>query len=338
MTTLAQSPIARKSSIAREAESVAHALASPDLLGFDFPVTKHFCFSSPSMPQTVYDADMQPSTALINPLLAKGFSTIVAKGRVYSCPSDRYVPLQPGEWFRQVLEAVDPFDVKGIKTRMIGGSLFVDVKFDTVEIARADRQVGDLVSFGVRFADSINSTRNFSTSLWGERLWCLNGCTHEAQQAGFNRRHTKNIQIGVDAMMSGLRKAIDEIPQIARSYGDLARREISPDERNHLLDVILKIDDESTTRALNVRNEVEGLTVSGIGNTGRTLFDVFNGVTEYETHHRTTRGAGSIEAIESARFLNANGLRGMNQGKTLSGRAFAKLTEALTVEPFSIEV
>ena len=58
---------------------------------------------------------------------------------------------------------------------------------------------------------------------------------------------------------------------------------------------------EIPSRTENVRNELNRLFVSGRGNSGETVFDLYNAVTEYENHFATRQSSGRVGEDENRR-------------------------------------
>lgn len=85
------------------------------------------------------------------------------------------------------------------------------------------------------------------------------------------------------------------------SFDKLASKEINSAEVTRLTTKLLKLEDKKaddvSTRAENISLAINGLFATGKGNMGRTLWDWYNGVTEYVDHKSTVReGSNRWEA------------------------------------------
>lgn len=307
--------------------------------GFDFEIRKVNAYASEAQPITLFDADMNPVQALPTASPAKGFCAITEGQDVWHFAKSRYTPLQPRDLYESILRSLECYQeesgqsIHSISGRRIGAKLFVDACLGKFEVDRADRKKGDVLDFGLRFSDSFDGTSSFSLIVYTKRLVCLNGATHTKAELSAKHRHTISINQAVEQTLSLIHKRVADLPQIQEIYGKLALKEINEGERLHLVNAVLGIKDETDThtRTLNTRDQILNLAINGRGNSGSTLFDVFNGFTEYETHERGTRGSDNPEA---SRFLISNGF----SGRSLGAKAFKVMEQALTVGAFSIAI
>jgi len=321
-------------------KTVSEARNSPNCLGLDFSVNK-LALTGNAQPVEAYDLDMNPiEGACKGGISIPDFVAVEAKGRVFHCPSSSYTPLQPKGWYHNLLDVIESVgvSVESIQARSIGGFVFLDVTLERFELKRpADRKKGDVVAIGIRCADSINGKMSFVLTDFEFRLWCTNGCSkmHKGD-ISYKYRHSKNIEVNVDKAIKAFQAQILALESVKRRFQGWADAEVSPLERTTIVDTILQFDEteKNPKKTVNVRDRIQELAVTGRGNSGQSLWDIFNGVTEYTTHEANTRGAKTTEDISNARFLSANGIK----GKDLAGRAALVLDKALEVGPFNITI
>lgn len=140
------------------------------------------------------------------------------------------------------------------------------------------------------------------------RLFCMNQLSLAKISAfqKFSIRHTSNYKI----MMEEAYEALSHQHRIFKNVGDaaeiLAQSFVDRNMVETFLEELFPVDDTKTDRHKQnthiKRGHVKDFFVNGKGNEGKTLWDLYNGVTEFTTHHMgsdTTRFKRNIQGDAS---------------------------------------
>jgi hypothetical protein len=320
--------------------SVAEAKADPMKGGLAVVARELNLFASENRMESFYDADMKEVKGVMNVLSAKRFKAIEIEGDILSCPTGRYELNQPSDFYDSVMEAVEPYNPEKIRAFRVDGIMQIEVTLHTFEIDRADRKIDDVMKMGLRFTDSVNSKRSFSVVLFSLRLWCLNGCTEEVEAFMAKHKHTKNLHSRIAMTITALQVAIKELPLMGQRYDEWANKRVTLEERRHLVNVICKVDPVKElegsihSKTINKRDKILELSVYGRGNYGETLWDVYNAVSEYESHFRSVNRVDG-QTTEETRFYGTARMTG-STSESLTDRAKLAMERALQVEPLSV--
>lgn len=128
------------------------------------------------------------------------------------------------------------------------------------------------------------------------RAYCTNGLlTLGKVYAIQSIRHTRSANLGLQNIRQILEAADQEFDVLGVQIGTLSRVEFKQDQHRVLeqyaKDVLEITEPDRTkisTRQLNQVDEIVSLANRGKGNHGRTLWDAYNGLTEYVDHFRGT--------------------------------------------------
>ena len=214
------------------------------------------------------------------------------KELVLGIVGSRYVPIQNEEVFSFLDTFVDNGDVlyKSANSYKQGRVISVDLS-----LAREDKhnvRVGDDIETIIRIVTSHDGSEKLSARLVMNRLVCSNGLVRPNTCFAFSTKHTENAKA---RLVDG-----QELLTVARTFGaemaENARRMAgtlvtSKATREYVLRVLqVQKPEEMETRTENKVNAMIALANRGQGNTGGTLWDAYNGVTEYADHHIAVRG------------------------------------------------
>ena len=143
-----------------------------------------------------------------------------------------------------------------------------------------------------------------------ERLICSNGLRALVRDAAnsFKFKHTENVELRMEDALKVLALGTKYFDEFIKMSNELAQKQVYVNMVEKFLDECFGTSE--TTRALNKRDEIADYIQTGVGNDGSTAWDLYNGVTEYVTHHHGTSEAKRIE------YANFGG------GVSLSQRAF----------------
>lgn len=155
----------------------------------------------------------------------------------------------------------------------------IKLEDETVEVKKGDQIQANLI-----FLNSYDG--GWQTSVFDKitRLWCLNELNHLRHSKGLNltAKHTVNVcdkLYGIEQAVATLaiaRKGAIETLIQSMDYS------LSLTQANNLIAGFLG---SVSTNAENTRESIVSLFGRGIENKGESLYDLFNGVTEYYTHH-----------------------------------------------------
>lgn len=221
----------------------------------------------------------------------------VSKSRPDIAPEDRFVPLHiPKAKYgvidnRAVIECMkSAFSDLGVKITTAGTLDCLKKFFVSVDIGECEQIINrDHFKCYVNFVTSHDGTMAMDAYDSVIRIVCmntLNASRQAAGEAGFKVYHTKNAQLA----MNGLSELFNAILK-----GRANLREVMEYLANHKCDAndalamaagyfCLETDsDEIASRSFNAAQGIANLFANGLGNSGRSLYDLANGATEYWT-------------------------------------------------------
>lgn len=147
---------------------------------------------------------------------------------------------------------------------------------------------------------------------------------------GITIRHTGKMMEKVDEAKKVLGFATSEVERYKELADHLVQVAMSDAQFDAFLDDLIPLEkDKPNTRRENVRDKITELWGAGpgteiIGVRG-TAWNALQAVTNYNTHHRSTRGAGGDDDLERVKRLEASWY---GQGNDLNQRALSILTAA----------
>lgn len=164
-------------------------------------------------------------------------------------------------------------------------------------------QTGDKCDLYINMINSFDGSTGLITYFTTIRLWCQNQLNASFQNASnkVTIRHTKSAESCIQEAFKiwGISEKYFAIFQ--KKARELAQKKI---DRN-MVNIFLKevFGEAESSRMKNTHNEVIKLFNHGMGNHGRTAWDLYNGVTEYIDHHR-----GSNDEKRMVSSLVGNGV------------------------------
>jgi len=131
------------------------------------------------------------------------------------------------------------------------------------------------------------------------RLICSNGLRGTVRDAknSFRFKHTTNVNFRMEEALKVLAAGTDYFNQFIRMANELTQKQIDSAMVDKFL--VSVFGDPQSTRGANKQEEIKGYIESGIGNSGSTAWDLYNGVTEYVSHHH---GKDEMKRLEYANF------------------------------------
>ena len=225
-------------------------------------------------------------------------------GRIFCVSSSRYVPIQ-NEEVASVAESLCG----------TGGAFFhkarafkdgARVTF-ALAVPDANFTIGasDKIETFLLCTASHDGSAAVSIMPFARRLVCQNGMTRVIADVA-RRISVRHVKSGADRLRIDASRVLSE--EIRRFAGfrekarELAAREFSALEFETFLDGLFdRKKEEETIHGLNRRKELEFLFYHGTGNEGKTAWDAFNAVTEYNQQ----RGRLNLEAREYSTIYGA---------------------------------
>lgn len=211
-------------------------------------------------------------------------------------------------------------NVNGAKIRLsgiIGGSV----------IQRMDTDAPDHIAHLASFSTAHDGTGGIEASLFSLRLECLNGMTSRQHVQSVKIRHTRTASDRIAQATSTILGLREAAVQETIMFQQLARTRMSRsdfgDFASELLGAVRQEADTDRKRAKRAADLdlLCDLFTNGQGNTGQTMWDGYNSVTEF-LDHKLARGGVS----DTQRRLTAFESNDHGHGNKVKGRALTLLT------------
>lgn len=138
--------------------------------------------------------------------------------------------------------------------------------------------------------------------------------------ASVTSKHSKTTETRLQSKFNALNWGNEMLDIVFEDFKKMQKAKIDKEKAEKFLEELFPVgkDGEVSTRTENTRAEVYSLFASGTGNKGKTVWDLFNGVTEYVDHKRPTRvteGANEQDLRFNAVFFGT--------GNALKQKAFS---------------
>ena len=219
-------------------------------------------------------------------------------GEVFTTCKEGYTPTQNETIIDTMQEIAGENDLEIIKAIPINKGRKI-----VIQMQRPD----NIFSIGKeptkQFIYAINGHDGSSSLKFGfmnEVLFCQNQFAWMSNSALSGYRHTESIQDKVKQLPSIINFADQE--EKIFDLQEFSMQDATADLMNDLVDYLTKTDklaEEMHTRTKNIRNDLESCIVSEINRIGSTKWGLFNGVTRYTTHQKSSprREYGKQESI-----------------------------------------
>lgn len=174
-----------------------------------------------------------------------------------------------------------------------GKRVWMSVNMGDIEIQNK-YLVGDTVKKYLVLSNTHDGSGTLQVFFSNIRIVCqntLNAALKAAGKDGIKIRHTRSAKdrmAEAQRILTANQQYQQEFTNLANS---MAATPFTLDQMNKLaLELMPAREDlKVSTRGDNNREELVGLFTSGKGNSGKTLWDAYNAITEYSDHHRSTR-------------------------------------------------
>ena len=200
--------------------------------------------------------------------VAKGTYNVIQNSAIWEC-------------LQNSLEGLD-FKVSSIGSLDGKKKVFICVELgDTRKMSIA----GDEFKNYLTFASSHDGSMSFEAYDTSIRTICNNTLQWSRNAKGklrFNVRHTKNHQARITNVEQAISDLFDKRQALADKIEQLAEKPLTLAQAEK---VIAGFVDVKSTRSINIGSQILDLFQTGKGNSGKTQYDLLNGVTEFYTHH-----------------------------------------------------
>ena len=212
--------------------------------------------------------------------------------QVLGIVGNRYTPIQNADAFAPLDEFVEDGDVLYKSAHSYKGGRVVSMDLSLTRESIHTVRVGDDIETLIRVITSHDGSEKFSARLVMNRLVCKNGMVRPNTCYAFNVKHTETAKARIANGMELINVARVFGAEMAENARKMALTTMSSAANREYVNRVLGIakDDEIATKTDNKREAIIALGVRGMGNTGRSLWDTYNGVTEFADHHINVRG------------------------------------------------
>ena len=197
---------------------------------------------------------------------------------------NRYEPVQMSDAFAFLDALVTAHEATYQYMYLVDGGSKVIVQAK-IGAGQFEVRKGDAIDSYITMINSFNGTTPFRAFFTPKRLFCLNQLVAALRKATacVSIRHTKTLMEKAEEAQKtfGLaKKYFDEFKITAKA---LAQKSIDA----KMVDLFLAqcMGEAESTRKTNQHDAVKELVDHGLGNNGSSVWDLYNGVTEYVDHH-----------------------------------------------------
>jgi len=194
----------------------------------------------------------------------------------------RYEPVQNSSLWDALREALYDVDHTIVNAGHLDGGkkVFIQAKVEDESFAIGGDKFNGLVTFWASHDGSISI--KLADTL--ERIWCsntFNSSMYGNHKFNLTAKHTANVHFRLDGMM----QALDEIFDHRRVlFAEVKRLAEMPCNISTARKFAVGTINSEKTRGLNIADDIVNKFSRGIQNHGETMYDLWNGFTEYYTH------------------------------------------------------
>lgn len=260
-------------------------------------------------------------------------------------PKNSYGVISNQQWFECLQKSIAGTDCKITSAMTIHGGLkFIasaKVGDNVMELKRANGST-DKILMNLIFATSHDGTMSGIAYDSGVRPICQNTFNASMMSKGdinLKVRHTKNADIAIENLPAVLNAILQNRVQLKEVLEYLDSCKVDQNDALAMAAGYFLLDSEEktlSTRSLNAATEIVSLFSRGAGNNGETLYDLWNGATDYWTNGEGTgkkadsttkryKAAFGFAADHKQRFLDllADSDR-LNEAKDIGREALAE--------------
>jgi len=229
-------------------------------------------------------------------------------------PKDSYGVISNEQWFDCLKKSIEGTDCKITSAMTIHGGLkFIASAKVGDNVMKIKRQNGskDTLLMNLIFATGHDGTMSGTAYDSGVRPICQNTFLASLMQKGdinLKVRHTKNASIAIENLPAVLNAILTSRVELKEVLEYLDSCKVDNNEALAMAAGYFLLDAKEktlTTRSLNAATEIVALFSRGAGNNGETLYDLWNGATEYWT---SGEGTGRNADQTTKRYKAAFGM------------------------------
>lgn len=163
--------------------------------------------------------------------------------------------------------------------------------------AKIDTGGRDLVKGFMTFADNFVGKRNATVGAAHTRAVCENtaaAAISESKESLYGKpiRHTGDVDLKLDQWHRAIEDSLAALARFEEFANVAAGRRIAQGDAQAIIDTLIPLPlDSNPAKAQAKRDAVWTAFDNGIGNSGKTAWDLYNGVTEYTNWSAPVRGA-----------------------------------------------
>jgi len=298
-----------------EIETMAYAGATP-WHGLGTPLTDDDLYDwSRASQKAGLDWDAELVALVTSDTHAKVESKAVRRtsdGRILGVVGDRYTILQNRDafaWFQPFLDAKEAALHTAGSLRQ-GSRVWVLAKLNRDPLVIAP---GDEVEKYLLLSHSHDGSLAVRVGWTPQRVVCSNtlAMAHSSDASKLIRvKHTRDVQENLANIRETMNLANQAFEATAEQYRFLARKSINQADLQRYVKLVLKVEDDASTRMSNIVEEIVALAESGKGNTmpsvSNTYWTAFNGVTEWLSYQRGRNQENRLNSLWYGDGANLN--------------------------------
>lgn len=195
--------------------------------------------------------------------------------------SEQYGIIQNSELINGARQALELRGMTDYQEKIIvagnGARFYSRFEFRNKQLAS---QVGDIFGYALTLKNSFDRTLRASFELGFIRLVCTNGMATTEKEFSVTRKHS--YKISVDFLGEAIDNAIDNGPKALGVYDDMSRIQIGDLQGLNILDNL--VSDKVLSGSLAANIKPLWLAPRRQEDKARTLYNLYNAVTEHATH------------------------------------------------------
>ena len=176
-----------------------------------------------------------------------------------------------------------------------GEKVFIQLRLpDNIEFLTADKKQ-EVINQYLLCSNTHDGTGVIRLRFTPVRVVCqntLNAALNGTCKSEVRIRHTKSAKAKLDQAAEVLGIVKNTADNTKEIFVRMSQKFVTPEDIKTYLEKLLPVDKDAirTTRRDNIVSVMEKLVMTGKGNDGKTVWDLYNGVTEYVDHHCVVKG------------------------------------------------
>lgn len=164
-----------------------------------------------------------------------------------------------------------------------GTTIFASLEFHKMEV-----RTGDVVTSHFHHVVRNEYASNF-TGIWDLRMVCRNTVSRgmAAASSAMRIRHGRDVTLNVKTAIDAINVESETFARKVEGWQKLAQVSLAPSDIREYVQKVFDVDpskEEVSTKLGNQLDKVVNMALFGMGNNGSSLWDAFNGVTQFLSH------------------------------------------------------